>query len=92
MAGVSVWHPFWLPKMVLDAVEEKERSKLKDSWEKGREGFHSSSDSDVPLWAQEREWGNDGLVTVQSAKWGEFLGIMEGADRELMLQVRVSHT
>jgi len=26
------------------------------------------------------EKGNDGLVTIQSAKWGEFLGIMEGCD------------
>ena len=25
-------------------------------------------------------WGNDGLVTVQSAKWGEFLGILEECD------------
>lgn len=26
------------------------------------------------------EWGNDGLVTIESARWGEFLGIMEGCD------------
>jgi triacylglycerol lipase len=26
------------------------------------------------------EWGNDGLVSVQSARWGEFLGTVEGAD------------
>lgn len=31
-------------------------------------------------WEQDDEWGNDGLVSVQSAKWGEFLGIMEGCD------------
>ncbi len=24
--------------------------------------------------------GNDGLVSVESAKWGEFLGVMEGCD------------
>lgn len=62
--------------MVLDGAEEKERSKLRTMWEQG------SSEQDTPLWAQDREWGNDGLVTVQSAKWGEFLGIMEGCDRE----------
>jgi triacylglycerol lipase len=78
MAGVSVWHPFWLPKMVLDGVEEKHRGRLRAAWEESR----GSSEHDNPLWAQEREWGNDGLVTVQSAKWGEFLGIMEGCDRE----------
>ncbi|KAJ7777872.1 Alpha/Beta hydrolase protein [Mycena maculata] len=74
MPGVNIWHPFWLPKMVLDGVEEKEREKLRRIWE--REG---GSDPD-PVWRREREWGNDGLVTVQSAKWGEFLGIMEGCD------------
>ena len=26
------------------------------------------------------DWGNDGLVTVQSAKWGDFLGVLEGCD------------
>ncbi|KAJ7031615.1 Alpha/Beta hydrolase protein [Mycena alexandri] len=74
MPGVSIWHPFWLPKMVLDGVEEKERERLRAIWEK--EGGSEKN----PLWSQEREWGNDGLVTVQSAKWGEFLGIMEGCD------------
>ncbi|KAJ7701767.1 Alpha/Beta hydrolase protein [Mycena rosella] len=74
MPGVSIWHPFWLPKMVLDGVEEKEREKLRKIWE--NEG---GIDPD-PIWRREREWGNDGLVTVQSAKWGEFLGIMEGCD------------
>ncbi|KAJ7624966.1 Alpha/Beta hydrolase protein [Mycena polygramma] len=74
MPGVSIWHPFWLPKMVLDGVEEKEREKLRALWEsEGR------PDAD-PLWRRPREWGNDGLVTVQSAKWGEFMGIMEGCD------------
>ncbi|KAF8158484.1 Alpha/Beta hydrolase protein [Crassisporium funariophilum] len=76
--SVSVWHPFWLPKMVLDGVEETERERLKKLWEQERGA--SGLGEDVPLWANEREWGNDGLVTVQSAKWGEFLGIMEGCD------------
>lgn len=58
--GVSVWHPLWLPKMVLDRYEDRQR-------EKG----HG---------APEQAWGNDGLVTVESAKWGEFLGTLEGCD------------
>ena len=36
--------------------------------------------TDVPLWEQDDQWGNDGLVTVQSARWGELLGILEGCD------------
>jgi triacylglycerol lipase len=82
--SVSVWHPFWLPKMVLDGVEETEREKLKKLWENSSVG-QNWGDHNIPLWANEREWGNDGLVTVQSAKWGEFLGIMEGCDRKFFL-------
>ncbi|KAF9562676.1 alpha/beta-hydrolase [Agrocybe pediades] len=85
--SVSVWHPFWLPKMVLDGVEERERERLKKIWEEEHAGAMNENDTGkgngkkkVPFWADEREWGNDGLVTVQSAKWGEFLGIMEGCD------------
>ncbi|KAJ7216575.1 Alpha/Beta hydrolase protein [Mycena pura] len=74
MPGVNIWHPFWLPKMVLDGVEAKERERLRKMWERA-----DKTEPD-PLWQREREWGNDGLVTVQSAKWGEFLGIMEGSD------------
>jgi triacylglycerol lipase len=46
--SVNIWHPLWLPKVVLDGAN-------------GREG-------------------NDGLVSVESARWGEFLGTLEGAD------------
>ncbi|KAK0487090.1 alpha beta-hydrolase [Armillaria novae-zelandiae] len=66
MPNVNLWHPFWLPKMVLDGVEKKERERLRDVGEN--------------IWSQPEEWGHDGLVTVQSAKWGEFLGVMEGVD------------
>lgn len=76
MGNASVWHPFWLPKMVLDGVEKKEREQLRESWERG--------EHDSRIWAHEDEWGNDGLVTIQSAKWGEFLGVMEGVDRECL--------
>lgn len=68
MPNVNLWHPFWLPKMVLDGVEKRERERLRDVGEN--------------MWSQPEEWGHDGLVTVQSAKWGEFLGVMEGVDRE----------
>lgn len=33
-----------------------------------------------PLSSEDRGWGNDGLVSVESAKWGEFLGTLEGCD------------
>lgn len=55
----------WLPKMVLDGYEQRQREHWGEDWryEDGGE-----------------RWGNDGLVTVQSAKWGEFLGILEECD------------
>jgi len=46
--GLNIWHPLWLPKLVLDDADGGE--------------------------------GNDGLVSVHSARWGEFLGTLEGAD------------
>ncbi|KAH0586460.1 hypothetical protein H2248_007692 [Termitomyces sp. 'cryptogamus'] len=72
--SVNIWHPFWFTKLVLDGAEEKYRNKLRMLWDQ------ESSPVGTPVWDQEREWGNDGLVTVQSAQWGEFLGIMEGCD------------
>ncbi|KAH8086003.1 alpha/beta-hydrolase, partial [Cristinia sonorae] len=65
ISSMNVWHPLWLPKMVLDGFEEKEK-------EKGR--------ILSPSLSEHERWGNDGLVTVQSARWGEFLGIMEQCD------------
>lgn len=81
---MSIWHPLWLPKAILDETEKGERLKLKKIWEERQSLDEMDSDDvdGVPLWAQEKEWGNDGLVTVQSAKWGEFLGIMEGCERK----------
>ncbi|KAL0960595.1 hypothetical protein HGRIS_005628 [Hohenbuehelia grisea] len=79
LPSVSVWHPFWFTKMVVDGFEKRERERLRSLWERGEvEGGDGLTAE--PLWANDREWGNDGLVTVQSAKWGEFLGIMEGCD------------
>ncbi|KAJ3771310.1 alpha beta-hydrolase [Lentinula raphanica] len=80
VSSVNIWHPLWLPKMVLDDFEEKERQRLRDSWI-SEHGEYNKADSQYrPLWAREEEWGNDCLVTVQSSKWGEFLGVMEGCD------------
>jgi triacylglycerol lipase len=46
--SLNIWHPLWLPKLVLDGADRGE--------------------------------GHDGLVSVDSACWGEFLGTLEGAD------------
>ncbi|EIW71613.1 triacylglycerol lipase [Tremella mesenterica] len=54
VSKISVLHPLWFPKLVLDAAAEK---KYLDD---GREYE-----------------GNDGLVNVSSAKWGEFLGVVD---------------
>ncbi|TDL19750.1 alpha/beta-hydrolase [Rickenella mellea] len=64
--ALSVWHPLWFPKMVLDGVEDRERAQAQ------QRGGIGDSEKD--------EWGNDGLVTVRSAKWGEFLGTLDGCD------------
>jgi triacylglycerol lipase len=46
--SVNIWHPLWLPKVILDGANSGE--------------------------------GNDGLVSMESARWGKFLGTLEGAD------------
>lgn len=65
LSSMNIWHPLWLPKMVLDGYEERERERLGAQWR-----YEDGGD----------RWGNDGLVTVHSAKWGEFLGILEQVD------------
>ena len=55
---MSVLHPLWFPKLVIDATAEK--------------GF--AEDEGHTGKAYE---GNDGLVSVSSAKWGEFLGTVD---------------
>ncbi|KZW01642.1 alpha/beta-hydrolase [Exidia glandulosa HHB12029] len=50
ISGLSILHPLWLPKIILDASCAPE------------------------------EGGNDGLVSVTSARWGEFLGVLEEVD------------
>jgi triacylglycerol lipase len=88
VGGVSVWHPLWLPKMVLDGVEARTRAREREVWERGHASGEGQPDEGTPLWARENEWGNDGLVTVQSARWGEFLGTLEGADHWTMRGAR----
>ncbi|KAH0832129.1 alpha beta-hydrolase [Lanmaoa asiatica] len=65
---MNIWHPLWLPKMVLDDAERKAREQLK------------AATATIPPWERETEWGNDGLVTIQSARWGQFLGVLSGCD------------
>lgn len=70
---MNIWHPLWLPKMVLDDAERKTRARLKAT-------AVAAGNTSYGPWEEENEWGNDGLVTVQSARWGEFLGILSGCD------------
>lgn len=57
-AKMSVLHPLWFPKLVLDAAAEN--------------GY--SADGSAP---GDQYQGNDGLVSVSSAKWGHFLGTVD---------------
>lgn len=62
---LPITHPLWLPKLIVDKAQEWEKAK---DVEKNKERPHG--------W----QWGNDGLVPVESARWGEFLGVLDGAD------------
>jgi len=70
--NINIWHPLWLPKMVLDGVEERQKA------EEDRRQQRITS-SPLQEWETD-DWGNDGLVSVRSAKWGEFLGTLDGCD------------
>ncbi|KDQ62077.1 hypothetical protein JAAARDRAFT_65899 [Jaapia argillacea MUCL 33604] len=84
--SVPIWHPFWLPKMVLDEFEDKARQDMRKEGERLLKLQGLTVDDLIkhngqpPMWEREDDWGNDGLVTIQSARWGEFMGIMEGCD------------
>ena len=71
---LSIWHPLWLPKMVLNESEYKVKECLK------RQDTITGDVHAPTSWGQDPDWGNDGLVSVQGTKWGEFVGIMEGCD------------
>lgn len=64
--SLAIWHPLWLPKLILDAAAESRTA-----------GGEIDGSADALGSADQ---GNDGLVSVESAKWGEFLGVMEGCD------------
>lgn len=73
VSKLGIWHPLWLPKLVLDASEKLH---LRHSPPASASASSSSSGGGGKGW----EMGNDGLVTIESAKWGEFLGTVEQAD------------
>lgn len=58
ISRMSVLHPLWFPKLILDAAAERGYAE-----EEGKSGKDYE--------------GNDGLVSVSSAKWGEWLGVVE---------------
>lgn len=62
---LAMTHPLWLPKLILDKAEELEKHK---DQQRGRTR------------PEDWQWGNDGLVPVYSAKWGEYLGCIDNAD------------
>ncbi|PKI84738.1 triacylglycerol lipase [Malassezia vespertilionis] len=63
---LSVIHPLWLPKLILDKAAATNTS-----------GGEMDGSSDALGGSLQ---GNDGLVSIRSAQWGTFLGIMEGWD------------
>jgi len=66
-SDMSVFHPLWLPKTILDAAEAQHAGKTPE--------WGSEETRDGPRWR-----GHDGLVSVASSKWGEFLGVLEDVD------------
>lgn len=75
---MSVFHPLWLPKLIIDKAEEVEGQAARSSQSTGK--HDEWPNSLVGRLPPRHEVGNDGLVTVQSAQWGEFLGVVDGAD------------
>lgn len=63
--NMAFWHPLWLPKLVMD----------KSALSRTPAGI-----SDGSADAKYSDRGNDGVVSISSAKWGTFLGVMEGWD------------
>ncbi|KAG8893210.1 hypothetical protein FRC01_013724, partial [Tulasnella sp. 417] len=81
--SMSIFHPLWLPKLILDKSEEVEQESLNPSklhsLRDGRDGDRWPT-SQIGRYPPHHELGNDGLVPISSAQWGEFLGIVDGAD------------
>ncbi|KAK8849562.1 hypothetical protein IAR55_004897 [Kwoniella newhampshirensis] len=61
---MSVLHPLWFPKLVLDAAAENGYAEDASNFVTGPDGKRIYE-------------GNDGLVSVSSAKWGEYLGAVD---------------
>jgi triacylglycerol lipase len=83
---MSIWHPLWLTKLIIDAAEEQEAYAAQPHQHSPPQGYPHASEMTVSYPDMDLgrdhgpEQGNDGLVTVASAKWGNFLGTMEGCD------------
>lgn len=93
---MNVWHPLWLPKIIVDAAEEMEEKECENAFISQMEGQghemalsyprphayytpkvnSEGSHLDTPTILR----GNDGLVPILSAKWGTFLGVVEGCN------------
>ena len=63
--NMAFWHPLWLPKLVMDKL----------ALSRTPAGIADGSAN-----AEKSDRGNDGVVSISSAKWGTFLGVMEGWD------------
>lgn len=59
VSKMSVLHPLWFPKLVLDSAAER--------------GYPALETPSGDMYQ-----GNDGLVSVASSKWGEFMGVVDG--------------
>jgi hypothetical protein len=73
---IGIFHPLWLPKVILDECEKlgwNQDSKASLSSLQAQYTSSSAPEDDSMI-------GNDGLVTIASATWGEFLGVVEDAD------------
>jgi len=90
-SNFGIWHPLWFPKVVVDGVEDHERAESSSSSSPSSSHYHSrppsdrssSSPSPSATWADLEHsslYGNDGLVPVSSARWGEFLGTIDNCD------------
>ncbi|WWC92912.1 uncharacterized protein L201_007874 [Kwoniella dendrophila CBS 6074] len=64
VSKLSVLHPLWFPKVVLDAAAENGYAEDQSNILHGPDGKRTYE-------------GNDGLVSVTSAKWGEYLGAVD---------------
>lgn len=63
---IPIWHPLWLPKLILD------KAAATGTCGADADGSHAA-------WHTPHT-GSDGLVSVNSARWGEFLGMIENWD------------